>query len=123
MSAEDEGVKQIAPKQTMFGPYPGIVQHIHDGDTLTIDLDLGFGIWQTTLRCRLYGINAPELKTAEGVAARDFLTALVPVGAAVSVVSHGWDKYGGRFDGTVTYEGIDLSAAMLSSGHAVPLTL
>jgi len=40
-----------------------------DGDTLDLDIDLGFGIHNVT-RVRLAHINAPEKSTPEGVAAR-----------------------------------------------------
>jgi endonuclease YncB( thermonuclease family) len=45
----------------------------YDGDTVTLDIDLGFGIWKQKAKCRLYGINCPEIKTVEGKIARDFL--------------------------------------------------
>lgn len=105
----------------IFGPYPAVVTGIHDGDTISLDLDLGFGTHQTQLRARLFGINAPELSTASGKDALRFLQSILPIGAVVTVRSHGWDKYGGRFDATVVHDGIDLSQAMLSSAHAVPM--
>jgi endonuclease YncB( thermonuclease family) len=122
---------------TTFGPYAATVVSVHDGDTLRllIDLgsgpytptDLGFGVQlradaQISLNCRLYGINAPELSTDAGKAARDYLLSLVHPGDQVVVTSHGWDKYGGRFDGSVSKTPVgDLSTQMLDSGHAVPL--
>lgn len=104
-----------------YGPYPAVVLDVHDGDTFRPDLDLGFGNHQTELRCRLYGINAPELNTPEGKAARDFLLTIIPVGSKISVMSYGWDKYGGRFDGSVILvpENIDINSLMVRSGHAV----
>jgi endonuclease YncB( thermonuclease family) len=105
-----------------FGPYPAVISHIHDGDTFTTDLDLGFGIHATTFNCRLYGANAPELSTDAGKAALAYLLTIMPVGSHVTVVSHGWDKYGGRFDGTVTLaDGRDLATLMIASGFAVAI--
>jgi endonuclease YncB( thermonuclease family) len=114
-----------------FGPYPGLVREVHDGDTAYIDIDLGFGVilaskdWDghPKLACRAYGINAPELSSQSGKAARDFARALLPVGTRVSVISHGWDKYGGRFDGTVRLvDGTDWSNAMVAAGHAIVMS-
>jgi endonuclease YncB( thermonuclease family) len=35
------------------------------------------------------------------------------------VTSHGWDKFGGRFDGSITLaDGRDFAQVMLSTGHA-----
>ena len=103
-----------------FGPYPAAVVDVHDGDTMTLAIDLGFDI-QATERCRVYGINAPELSTQAGKDARAYALALVKPGDEVTVLSHGWDKYGGRFDGSVTLsDGRDFGQVMLDTGHAVP---
>jgi micrococcal nuclease len=45
---------------------------VHDGDTLTPQLDLGFNM-VTTQKLRLHGINAPELSTPEGKVALEFV--------------------------------------------------
>ena len=105
---------------TVYGPYPAVVVSIHDGDTMTLDLDLGFNL---TFRsnCRVYGINAPELATQAGKDALTYAETLVKPGDKVTTLSHGWDKYGGRFDGSVTLpDGTDFGTLMLDSGHAVP---
>ena len=50
-----------------------------DGDTMDIDIDLGFGVWLKGERVRLYGIDTPESRTSDkvekvyGNAAKDFL--------------------------------------------------
>lgn len=87
-----------------------------------LDIDLGFGIHAREFRCRIYGINAPELKTPEGKAALAYLLTILPVGASVHVTSHGWDKFGGRFDGSIMYDVLDIGQEMLDTGHAVPMT-
>lgn len=103
-----------------FGPYPARCVSIHDGDTIRFDLDLGFGIHALEFNCRVWGINAPELKTQAGKDALAYLKTLLAPGDACQVTSHGWDKYGGRYDGTVTLPGgNDLAAEMLAAGHAV----
>jgi hypothetical protein len=92
---------------TAFGPYPARVVDVHDGDTVVLDIDLGFDHlisgrdWdgRTRLSCRVFGINAPELVTAAGKAARAYAQEFLAPGDRVTVVSYGWDKYGGRFDG------------------------
>lgn len=103
----------------IFGPYPAVVASWHDGDTAHVDLDLGFGL-TLAMSCRIYGINAPELATPEGKASLVMAQRLCPAGTKVTIVSHGWDKYGGRFDGAVTLPGgTDFSAEMIAAGAAV----
>ena len=100
---------------------------LHDGDTVTLDIDLGFdhlisGVdWEgkTRLACRVFGMNAPELSTAEGKVAHAYAETLLKAGDVVGVTSHGWDKYGGRFDGAITLPGgEDFAESMISAGHA-----
>lgn len=105
----------------ILGPYPAVVTSIHDGDTFHLDIDLGFGIHALKFVCRVYGINAPELSTEAGKAALAYLESIMPVGSSVMVTSHSWDKYGGRFDGECSYNGLDIGQAMIASGNAVPM--
>ncbi len=105
-----------------FGPYRGVVDLVHDGDTVNVKLDVGFDL-TVYARVRVNGINAPELSTHAGKDAREFARNVLPVGDAVQVVSHGWDKYGGRVDGSITLpDGRDFAQLMLESGHAKPYT-
>ena len=70
---------------------------------------------------RLYGCNAPELAAPAGKAALAYLETVLHVGDVVSLLSHGWDKYGGRIDGTVTLvDGRDLTAVMIAANEAAP---
>ena len=112
----------------IFGPYAARVVILHDGDTITLDIDLGFdhlisGLdfdGKTRLSCRVLGINAPELRTPEGKVALAYAQTLLKPGDHCTVVSHGWDKYGGRFDGTVTLpDGRDFGQTMIDAGQAV----
>lgn len=115
-------------------PYPlAVVRDVHDGDTIGLDIDLGFkqalltrnpitGKRQFT--CRLFGINAPELGTPEGAAARDFLASLLPPGTRVMVESKDWDAYQGRYDAVVTRVGdlVSVNDVMVEAGYAVAKT-
>lgn len=56
--------------------YRAIVQSVYDGDTCTVDIDLGLKTWVRGEKVRLNRINAPELRGAEreqGLKSRDFL--------------------------------------------------
>ena len=54
-----------------------------DGDTVDVDIDLGFGVWLQNQRIRMYGIDAPESRTSNstekmyGIAAKKFLIGML----------------------------------------------
>lgn len=97
---------------------PATVTAVHDGDTVTVEADLGWHIALTT-PVRLAGVDAPELATDAGKAARDFVATLLPIGAKVTLVSHSLDKYG-RVLGTLALpDGRDLTTVLIDSGHGV----
>ena len=40
---------------------------VYDGDSVTLDIDLGLGIWSTGQKCRLSGIDTPEIRGEERI--------------------------------------------------------
>ena len=111
-----------------YGPYPAKVLDWHDGDTAHIDVDTGFSqraaaytlAGKPQLSARVYGINAPELSTDAGKAALAYAEQLCPPGTMVTVISHSWDKYGGRWDAAISLpDGSDFATAMIAAGQAV----
>ena len=100
----------------------GQVDHIIDGDTLVVDLDLGWRVWLEGARVRLARINAHELHLPGGAEAKAFLASIAAAGASFTLESKALDKYG-RVLGDLTIDGqtSSLSAQMLAGGHAVPM--
>lgn len=107
---------------------PGTVVYAHDGDSVMVDLELG---WHVTLRSmvRIDGLASPELKTPEGKAARDYAVKLLSPGTAVTIVSKKLlgttEKYGRclasvsfRPDPARAIDG-DFALAMIAAGHGV----
>ena len=45
--------------------YNCTIRRVVDGDTVDVDIDLGFGIWVHNERVRLYGIDTPESRTRD----------------------------------------------------------
>ncbi len=41
------------------------VSRVVDGDTVDVDIDLGFGVWMKKERIRLLGIDTPESRTRD----------------------------------------------------------
>ncbi len=114
--------------------YPANIIRWVDGDTVWIDLDLGF---RTHLQVdiRLAEINTPEVVnyTLQGISdqAREFCELMCPPGAAVVVDIGKSDKYG-RWLGHIRYlngsadrqrillEGKTLNADLIERGLAKP---
>lgn len=99
---------------------PATVLRVVDGDTIHLDLDLGWDV-RITKNARILGIDAPEISTPEGVAAKAYAATLLNVGDTVVFTSHRLDKYG-RPLGEIKYDNGDFATAMLSAGHAKVLT-
>jgi len=56
--------------------YRAFVRKVYDGDTITVDFDLGFGITLGGQKIRLLGIDTPEVRgpeRPEGLKSRDAL--------------------------------------------------
>ena len=60
--------------------YKAKVISVYDGDTITVDIDLGLSIFANGEKIRLNRINAPELKGTEkkkGIKSRNYLRKLL----------------------------------------------
>ena len=56
--------------------YKANVTSVYDGDTITCDIDCGFGVVLKKQKIRLYGLNAPEVRGESkelGIVTRDKL--------------------------------------------------
>jgi endonuclease YncB( thermonuclease family) len=87
--------------------YKASLMSVHDGDTVTVDLDQGLREHRI-MNIRFYGINAPELWTPEGKVSRDHLVSLLGADSGIALVirtiKDAADKYGERWDGKVWLE-------------------
>ena len=81
--------------------YRCTIDRVIDGDTVDVDIDLGFGVWLRKERVRMYGIDTPESRTRDlvekkyGLAAKDFVLSLLPVGSTQTLRTKKDDK--GKF--------------------------
>jgi endonuclease YncB( thermonuclease family) len=98
--------------------YAAIVEHVIDGDTVYMAVDLGFDTWHWG-SFRLLGCNARELPQPGGPEAAANLVALLPVGTKVTIRSVKPDKFGGRYLAAVTLaDGSDLVSTLIAEGWA-----
>lgn len=111
----------------MFEYYVKKVTKIVDGDTIDVDIDLGFDI-SFSSRVRLAGIDTPESRTADkmekalGLEAKAFLKHEIESAKSVVIKTEKMDsseKYG-RILGWVFLDGSDksLNEKMIEVGHA-----
>jgi endonuclease YncB( thermonuclease family) len=73
--------------------YQTIVERVVDGDTVWGFVDVGFGT-VVRLKLRLHGINAAEVNTVQGDAARDYVARFLPPGAAIVIRAYASDAFG-----------------------------
>ena len=106
------------------------MRRVVDGDTVDVDIDLGFGIWQMNERVRIMGIDTPESRTRDkiekkfGLAAKAKLKSLLgpnPV-LQTTISKKGEDMKGkfGRVLGDFIVDGKQVTEIMCKTGHAVP---
>ena len=100
--------------------YMATVLKIIDGDTVDLDVDLGFDV-HAKMRFRLAGIDAPEMRTKEGKASRDWLVRQLLVGSEVVVCTEKdrKEKYGRYLATIFPVDGsMSINDKMVEVGHA-----
>jgi endonuclease YncB( thermonuclease family) len=90
-------------------PFEATVTDVHDGDTITVRTD-------ETIKIRINGIDAPELKQPFGQASKKAMSGLV-FGKTVTVRPNKKDRYG-RLLARVEIGGKDTSLTMVETGMA-----
>ena len=108
--------------------YRAIVVRVIDGDTIDVDIDLGFYVWLKNQRIRLAGIDAPEMRGAERTQGRRSATYLRSMIEGKEIIlktikgRDGADRRGkfGRWIGRVYLDGQDINRHMIEAGHAKP---
>lgn len=111
--------------------YRAKVLRVVDGDTVDVDIDLGFGIWMKKERVRMMGIDTPESRTRDkvekafGLASKNRLKELLPIGSLTVLKTEidrsGEDKKGkfGRILGDFIIEDRRATDILIEEGHAV----
>jgi micrococcal nuclease len=112
--------------------YKALINRVVDGDTVDVDIDLGFGVWLHDERVRIMGIDTPESRTRDlvekafGLASKARLKELIPEGTVqtlkTEVDKDGEDAKGkfGRILGDFLSEGgRRITEILIEEGHAV----
>ena len=100
-----------------------------DGDTVDVDIDLGFGVWLKDERVRIMGIDTPESRTSDkvekvfGLAAKERLKQLVEKDTILKTFASksGEDMKGkfGRILGDFIVGDRTVTEILIEEGHAV----
>ena len=113
--------------------YAAKVVRVVDGDTMYLDIDLGFFI-RMTIDVRLKGLNTPEIRGPSreaGLKSKAYVEQALPVGSLVVINTYKAEKYG-RYLADVFYrpgatsrnevlaEPHHLNKELLEKGLAVP---
>jgi micrococcal nuclease len=110
--------------------YKAHVVKIVDGDTVDVDIDLGFGIWMKDERVRIMGIDTPESRTSDkvekvfGLAAKNRLKGLLGKTTTLKTFAakDGEDmkgKFGRILGDFISEDGRLVTEIMIEEGHAV----
>ena len=109
--------------------YRAKVVRVIDGDTVDVDIDLGFGIWQKNERVRIMGIDTPESRTRDkiekkfGLAAKAKLKSILGKTTVLktTINKKGVDMKGkfGRVLGDFLQDDKSVAKTMCETGHAV----
>ncbi len=101
--------------------YEALVTNVYDGDTITADINLGFGVLLTKQKLRLCRVRAPEIRGSQrpqGLLTRDALRKRID-GRWVTLETDGFSKgkYG-RWLVTVYIDDACINDWLIESGLA-----
>ena len=107
------------------------VLRVVDGDTVDVDIDLGFSTWLKKQRIRLYGVDTPESRTRDleekkyGLAAKEYVKKFLDDKWLI-LKTETYDAEGkfGRILGslyrTTNYSDMSVNEYLIEKHHAVP---
>ena len=104
------------------------IVRVVDGDTVDVDIDLGFAVWLKKQRIRLFGVDTPESRTRDavekkfGIMAKNFVKGRLPVGSMQVLRTRMDDSRGkfGRILGEFVIEDSTLNRLLIATNNAVP---
>ena len=107
--------------------YKSKLIRVVDGDTVDVDIDLGFGIWMLKERVRIMGIDTPESRTRDlvekkfGLAAKAYVQSYLPKGSDQTLITEkdATGKYGRILGQFRMEDGSILNENMIAEHHAV----
>ena len=111
--------------------YNVTIAKVVDGDTVDVDIDLGFGMVYKKQRVRMLGIDTPESRTRDlvekkfGKASKKHLKGLLEEAESITLISHDKGKFGrilGELFVHTEETRVNVNEKMIADHHAVPYT-
>jgi len=104
------------------------IVRIIDGDTVDVDIDLGFAVWLNKQRIRLFGVDTPESRTRDaeekkfGILAKNFVKGRLPIGSNQVLRTRLDDSRGkfGRILGEFVLDETTLNQLLIVTNNGVP---
>lgn len=115
----------LHPKENLYN-YRCKLLRVIDGDTIEVDVDLGFYTWRK-ITLRLADIDAPEVRTKdldekkEGIKSTEFLKDIISKNnedSFIYIESKGVDDFGRSIATVYTEDGFNVNLLLLESGLA-----
>lgn len=105
--------------------YKAKLLYVVDGDTVDMDVDMGFNV-HINQRLRLMGINTAELNSIDplqrelALKAKQFVLDSISIGSSYVINTYKDDKYGRLLADIYMLPGVSLNAQLIFHGLAVP---
>jgi micrococcal nuclease len=107
--------------------YKATVKRVIDGDSVVLDIDLGFYMFMNETKIRLYGLDTPEMNSEDpllrlqAVLATRYLYDNLPVGSKVTIktILDKREKYGRLLATIITQDGFNLNDGLLENKLAI----
>ena len=102
------------------------IVRVIDGDSIIVDIDLGFGLWIHGESIRLFGVDCPECRSrdpeekAAGLAAKEFVKGLLHDGGTYTLTTKEKGKFGRYLGVIMLSDNTSVNAALVSEHLAVP---
>jgi endonuclease YncB( thermonuclease family) len=102
------------------------IVRVIDGDSIIIDIDLGFSHWIHGESIRLYGVDTPQCRTrdaeekAAGLLAKKFVEDALHVGGTYTLTTREKGKFGRYLGVIMLSDRTSINAALVTEHLAVP---
>ena len=108
--------------------YNAVIVKVVDGDTVDVDIDLGFSVWLKKQRVRLYGLDTPESRTRDkeekkyGLLAKAKVLEHCPIGSKIKVKTQkgkSKGKYGRILGELISDKSVNVNRFLIDNNYGV----